>query len=143
MNKHTKIAILVAPLLMVLGYIASDLFIENQAEESKLIVLEAKDKCQVLQGSCILSSNEFQINVFDKQGMTTVNSTFPLDKAVLFLVDENDIATAFPLSSVSSQYYWHSATPLRDYATHSSQYKLRLIASIKGGEYISEFTTQL
>lgn len=143
MNRHTKIAIFVAPLLMVLGYIASDLFIENQAQESKVIVLTPEARCQVLLGSCILTSNEFQINVFDKAGMTTVNSTFPLDKAILFLVDENNIATAFPLNQVSSQYYWHSATPLRDLAANTSKYKMRLIASIKGGEYISEFTTEL
>ncbi|MGC3833411.1 hypothetical protein ACPSKX_03555 [Moritella viscosa] len=124
MNKHTKAAVLVAPLLAVLGYIASDYFIENDADKTKLISLIPESSC-------------------DKAGSTVVNSTFPLDEAVLFLVGEDNTATAFPLSQVQSNYYWQAQTPLRELARTSTSYKLRLIASIKGGDYISEFETSL
>lgn len=145
MNKHTKVAVLVAPLLAVLGYITSDYFIENDANKSKLITLIPEPPCQVLAGNCVLLSGDFKINVFDKAGSTVINSTFPLDEAVLFLVDENNVSTAFPLTQVQSQYYWQAPTPLREIAENNStaSYKLRLIASIKGGDYISEFETRL
>ncbi|QUM81026.1 hypothetical protein HWV01_12405 [Moritella sp. 5] len=143
MNKHTKVAVLVAPLLAVLGYIASDYLIENDADKAKLITLIPESSCEVLAGGCVLISGDFKINVFDKAGSTVVNSTFPLDEAVLFLVDEDNTATAFPLSQVQSNYYWQAQTPLRELARTSTSYKLRLIASIKGGDYISEFETSL
>ncbi|QUM85331.1 MULTISPECIES: hypothetical protein [unclassified Moritella] len=143
MNKHTKVAVIVAPLLAVLGYIASDYLIENDADKTKLITLIPEASCEVLAGGCVLMSGDFKINVFDKAGSTVVNSTFPLDEAVLFLVDEDNTATAFPLSQVQSNYYWQAQTPLRELARTSTSYKLRLIASIKGGDYISEFETSL
>jgi len=143
MNKHTKVAVLVAPLLAVLGYITSDYYIESEANESKLVTLQAEAPCAVLAGECILISGDFKINVFDKAGTTVINSTFPLDKAVLFLVDDENIATPYPLTQVQSNYYWQAQTPLRELAnaSASTSYKLRLIASIKGGDYISEFET--
>jgi len=143
MNKHTKVAVLVAPLLAVLGYIASDYFIENDADKSKLITLLPESTCQVLADGCVLISGDFKINVFDKSGATVINSTFPLDEAVLFLVDKDNVATAYPLTQVQSNYYWQAQTPLRELANTSRSYKLRLIASIKGGDYISEFETLL
>lgn len=143
MNKHTKIAVLVAPLLAVLGYIASDYFIEQDADESKLITLIPESTCTVLAGECVLISGDFKVNVFDKAGSTVVNSTFPLDDVVLFLVDANNIATPYPLTQIQSNYYWQAQTPLRELAATSTSYKLRLIASIKGGNYISEFETLL
>ena len=143
MNKHTKVAVLVAPLLAVLGYIASDYFIENDADKIKLVTLIPESSCEVLVDGCVLISGDFKINVFDKAGSTVVNSTFPLDEAVLFLVNEDNIATAYPLTQVQSNYYWQAQTPLRELANTSASYKLRLIASIKGGDYISEFETLL
>ena len=143
MNKHTKVAVLVAPLLAVLGYIASDYFIENDADKTKLVTLIPESSCEVLVDGCVLISGDFKINVFDKAGSTVVNSTFPLDEAVLFLVNEHNIATAYPLTQVQSNYYWQAQTPLRELASTSTSYKLRLIASIKGGDYISEFETLL
>ncbi|MFT7681481.1 MAG: ethanolamine utilization microcompartment shell protein EutS [Moritella dasanensis] len=143
MNKHTKVAVLVAPLLAVLGYVASDYFIENDADEIKLITLVPESSCAVLAGECVLISGDFKVNVFDKAGSTVINSTFPLDEAVLFLVDGNNNATPYPLTQVQSNYYWQAQTPLRELAATSASYKLRLIASIKGGNYISEFETLL
>ena len=75
--------------------------------------------------------------------MTEVNSTFPLDSATLFLVDKSDKATPYPLGMKKSPYYWRNHTELRNLAGNKGDsYKLRLIAKIKGGQYISEFYTQ-
>ncbi|MDX2320909.1 MAG: hypothetical protein QNK26_09990 [Moritella sp.] len=143
MNKHTKVAVLIAPLLAVFGYIASDYFIESDADKTKLITLNPEASCEVLAGECVLISGDFKINVFDKAGSTVINSTFPLDNVVLFLVNEDNISTAYPLTQIESHYYWQAQTPLRELANTSTSYKLRLIASIKGGNYISEFETLL
>ena len=143
MNKHTRTAFVVAPILAVIGYIAADFYKEDQAEIEKVIQLVPFGDCDVLNQQCILKAGDFEVNVFDKDSLTTVNSTFPLGSATLFLVDENNHPTAYPLGMIQSPYYWHTETNLRELIGHSGHgYKLRLVVNIKGGSYISEFHTK-
>jgi hypothetical protein len=143
MNKHTKTAFLIAPILAVIGYIAADYYQESDAKDEKIVELKTVDICDVINQQCVLKSGDFEVNVFDKNNQTTVNSTFPLDSATLFLVDQNNKATTYPLGMIENPYYWHSETDLRELAGRSGQrYKLRLVINIKGGKYISEFETQ-
>ena len=143
MNKHTRTAFMVAPLLAVIGYIAADYYEEDQAEEEKVIELVQFESCDVINQQCILKAGDFEVNVFDKKNLTTVNSTFPMDSATIFLVDEFNNPTAYPLGMIQSPYYWHTETNLRELIGDPGQgYKLRLIVNIKGGSYISEFYTK-
>lgn len=143
MNKHTRTAFMVAPILAVIGYIAADYYEEGVADEEKVIQLLPFEDCDVINRTCILRAGDFEVNVFDKDNFTTVNSTFPLDRATIFLVDNNNNATPYPLGMIQSPYYWHAETNLRDLIGNSGQsYKLRLVANIKGGRYISEFHTK-
>lgn len=131
---------MVAPILAVIGYIAADYYAEDQAEKEKVIQLIPHKNCDVINQHCILKAGDFEVNVFDKNNFTTVNSTFPLDNATIFLVDKNNTPTAYPLGMIQSPYYWHAETDLRDFISASGQsYKLRLVLNIKGGSYISEF----
>jgi len=142
MNKHSKLALLVAPFLILGGYIASDFYIESEAEKKRVFQMEPSGNCDVINKSCILKSGEFEVNIYDEGGITTVNSTFPLDTATLFLVSKTEEVTVHPLGMIDSAYYWKSPTALRQLVSaKGSKYKLRLIANIKGGQYISEFTT--
>jgi len=142
MNKHTKLAILVAPILAVVGYIAADYYSEYQAKQDKIFQLVSDRHCDVLAHKCVLKSGEFQVSIYDDGGITTVNATFPLDSATLFLVDNHNQGKAYPLVMKDSPYYWQSKTPLRAKLTHSDKtQKMRLIASIKGGKYLAEFYT--
>ena len=143
MNKHTKLAFMVAPILAVVGFIAADFYEESEAAENKLVQLVPEGHCDIANKSCVLISGEFKINVSDDAGITEVNSTFPLDSATLFLVDKSDKMTPYPLGMKKSPYYWRSNTPLGELiANQGDSYKLRLIAKIKGGQYIGEFYTQ-
>lgn len=143
MNKHTKVAIIVAPILTILGFALADLWEENEAAKEKIIQLVPEGHCDVINQSCVLKSGEFKVNVADKNGIIEVNSTFPLDSATFFLVDKSDKMTSYPLGMKKSPYYWRNKTPLRSLvANKGDSYKLRLIAKIKGGQYISEFYTQ-
>jgi len=142
MSKHIKVAILVAPILAVIGYIAADYYDEYQAKQDKIFQLVSEQPCDVLAHKCVLTSSEFKVSIYDEKGMTTVNSTFPLDNATLFLVDDKGQGNAYPLGMIDSAYYWQSKTPLRAQLEGSGKkQKMRLIASIKGGKYLAEFYT--
>ena len=143
MNKHTKLAFMVAPFLAIFGFIGADYYEEAVANDSKLITLSPDGHCDIINQSCILKSGEFKVSVSDKAGVTEINSTFPLDSATLFLVDKNGQVSPYPLGMKDSPYYWRRETALRKLISNKGEgYKLRLIANIKGGQYISEFYTQ-
>jgi hypothetical protein len=143
MNKHLKVAFIVAPFLAVLGYIGADYYNEQQASKEKIIQLIPEGHCDVVNQHCVLKSGDFKVNISDKAGVTEVNSTFPLDSATLFLVDKHEQMTPYPLGMKKSPYYWRSNTELRSLVSQKGDsYKLRLIVKIKGGQYISEFYTQ-
>jgi len=143
MNKHTKTAILVAPILAILGFALADLWEEHNAQEVRAFELVPFGHCDVSNQKCILKSGEFEVNVMDEHGITTVNSTYPIDTATLFLVDKDNQATPFQLGMKDSPYYWKRETPLGGLiANKGDNYKLRLILEIKGGKYFTEFYTQ-
>ncbi len=144
LNRHTKVAIIVAPILMILGFAASDLWVENKAMKVRFYTLEAVDgKCDVLAKDCVLQSGEFQVNVYVQDGITTLNTTFPLDTATLFLVDEQGESSIYRMGMKDSPYYWYQKTPLEETAKAvGSKQKMRLVATIKGGQYISEFVSE-
>lgn len=143
MNRHTKIALMVAPFLIVGGYIASDFYLENKADQERVFNMVPFGHCDVINEKCILKSGKFEVNIYDKAGTTTLNSTFPLDSATFFLVDSNNQASVYPLGMIDSAYYWQSPTPLRSKISgKGDKQKLRVIANIKGGQYIAEFYSQ-
>jgi hypothetical protein len=143
MNKHTKIAILIAPILAIGGYILSDYYLTDQANEARIFQLEPQGHCDVISKKCILKSGEFEVNVYVENGETTVNSTFPIDDATVFVVDKHDQGQAFNLKMTDTPYYWHVKTPLPELlANKGNSQKLRIITSIKGSKYISEFYSQ-
>ncbi len=142
MNKHTKIAILVAPILAVLGYAATDMYSEYQASEKRVFVMQPQQgSCDIKAAKCVLQSGEFLLSFSDKNGETVINSTYPLDTATLFVVDNKE-ANGFALGMNTSPYYWRAQTNISELiSAPGSSLKLRIIANIKGGSYISEFTT--
>jgi len=138
-----KLAFMVAPFLAVFGFIGADYYEEANANDNKIIQLSPEGHCDIINQSCILKSGEFKVNISDDAGVTEVNSTFPLDSATLFLVDKNDQVTPYPLGMKKSPYYWRNNTQLRSLISNKGDsYKIRLIAKIKGGQYISEFYSQ-
>ncbi|MEW6994764.1 hypothetical protein AADZ84_10920 [Colwelliaceae bacterium MEBiC 14330] len=143
MNKHVKLAFFVAPFLTIIGFIGADYYQAAQEDNTKLFALTTDGHCDVVNQSCVLTAGEFKVSVSDNAGVTVLNSTFPIDSAILFLVDQSDNMTSYPLSMKKNRYYWQSNTPLAQLvAKKGDSYKLRLIIKIKGAQYLSEFHTQ-
>ncbi|NMP33105.1 hypothetical protein HII17_16220 [Thalassotalea sp. M1531] len=143
MSRHKKIAFFVAPFLALGGYILSDMYMEYKANEKRVFELVPEGHCDIIHEKCVLKSGDFKINVYDKNGITSINSTFPLDEVVIFLVDSAKEIQSYPMGMKDSPYYWHRETPLRSRIAEKGQkQKLRVIATIKGGKYISEFYSQ-
>ena len=142
MTKDLKLALIVAPFLAILGFVAIELWLSSTAKQTKLVVLAMKGACDITGQGCLLQSGDLKLNITDNAGMTQLNSTYPLDKVTLFLVDDNQLMTPYPLTMHKNRYYWQTATPLRRLLTHNTNYyPLRLIVELGGSQYISEFKT--
>ncbi|MFT6734093.1 MAG: hypothetical protein ACJAS9_002288 [Polaribacter sp.] len=142
MKKHTRMAVLVAPVLIILGYIASDYYLEQDALTDRFFQIHPSGVCNVVAHRCVFESGDFKLDLFDKEGKTTANATYPMDSVTLFMVDGNNESKAYMMEMVQSKYYWHVDTHIRENFENTGQaQKLRLIVKIKGGQYISEFTT--
>ncbi len=142
MNKHLKLAILVMPFLLVGGYILADYYLE-QAKKGQTFALYPSGHCDVIHQDCLLKAGEFSVSIGDNEGLTEINATYPLDEAILFLVDEDNQAKPYILARKNNAYYWQQHTPLSQLASpKGSRYKLRLIMSVQNNQYISEFYTE-
>ena len=117
MNRHLKISFFLAPFLILGGYVLSDLYVEDQASQLKLFQLKPKGACDVIHKTCQLHSGKFELNVMHENGISTINSTFPLDTATLFLVDEQDQATAYQLGMKDTipVHFLHTSFPPVEY----------------------------
>ncbi|MGB1237100.1 MAG: hypothetical protein ACPG4U_02745 [Pseudomonadales bacterium] len=142
MNRHTKVAILVAPILAIFGFAGTDMYKEHQASQKVIYPLSNDKGCDISAEKCILKADELLLSFSQQDDHTVVNTTFALDTATLFLVDSQGEATAYPLGMTTSPYYWRASTGLdRQLKAPGAVQKLRIIANIKGASYISEFTS--
>lgn len=148
MNKHTRLAFIIAPFLAVLGWIASDLWIERTQPVNQFFTLTAEnDYCDVIAKQCVLRSGDIKLSLYtttdgENKDRTVINSTYPLDSATLFLVDNQGNATPFRMALLQTPYYWYEHTPFAlNNATKGSKQVFRLIATIKGNQYAGEFTS--
>ena len=144
LSKHTKIAIFVAPILLILGFGAADFWAESQANETRYYAMRPINNiCDIQLKNCIVQSGEFKISIYLEDGRVTANATFPLDTMTLILVDENDVQETYPMGMrPESPYYWYDTTPLQDQvAVAGAEHKIRFVATVKGGQYFGEFVS--
>lgn len=143
MNRHTKLAMFIAPVLLLVGWVGGEIWSESQAMKKRVYTLKPEAGfCDVMAKKCILRSGDFKLSLYIENGNTTLNSTFPLDTATLFMVDGDDIS-AYQMGMKDSPYYWYQQTDfVEKNAAQGSKQKLRIIATVKGGQYISEFTSK-
>jgi len=140
MKRHFKLSVLLLPFLAIAGFIFSDIYLENKANQPKLFQLKLLEQCDIFHGHCRLTANEFELNITDNAGLITINTSFPLDKITLFVVNKDKKVTTYPLKMKSNRYYWqHNSLQSAKLIPKKKAIKLRLIAEIKGGRYIAEF----
>jgi hypothetical protein len=84
MTKDLKLALIVAPFLAILGFVAIELWLSSTAKQTKLVVLAMKGACDITGQGCLLQSGDLKLNITDNAGITQLNSTYPLDKVTLF-----------------------------------------------------------
>ncbi len=98
-NKHVIAALIVTPILAVLGYFAVDALVSekpHQAVKGASYKLVAKPNCRYSSGVCELTNGDFEVRITldqeDNQLLLTLESVFPLEggKVSLSAADEEN-----------------------------------------------------
>jgi len=139
MNKDKKLAIFLAPFLLVGGYIATDQYIENKQNEPKMFQLSPSGECVIFSGDCILESGDMQINITDEAGTTKINTSYPVDTVVISLLQKDAKEIVYKLEKTIDFKYWERKTDIRSATENNMTHKLRVLIKNKGSTYLSEF----
>jgi len=136
-----KLAIVIAPFLLVGGYIAADYYSELQSEKKNLFKLVVQGSCNIIANQCSLKHDRLVLKLSDQQGSTRITSNHPLDSAGMSIVDNNNKELQYPLSSDNERLIWQASTQLASLSEKTPQQKIRIIVTLNKGYYFSELTT--
>ncbi len=139
MNKDTRLAIILAPFLLIGGYVISDIYLESKSSENKIFALAETGKCAPFTADCILESGDMKINITDINGITKANTSYPVDTVTISLVYNDGKEIIYGLEKVGNEQYWERKTDLRTaFIELKSADKLRVVIQQKGSTYLSE-----
>lgn len=140
MNRDKKLAIILAPFLLVGGYIVSDQYIEYKQHEPRLFALSGINECLMFSADCVLQSGDMKINITDENGITKANTSYPVDSVAISLVYNDGREIIYGLEKTTSPQYWEKKTDIRTAITQSRTATiLRVVVTLKGSTYFSEF----
>jgi hypothetical protein len=138
MNLHTQIAILVAPFLLIGGYVATDYYLKDKAEKNNLFKLNVQGNCNILNKKCTLINDKLKLDISDNHGVTQLNSNYPLETVTFSIVDDNQEFT-YKFNPNKNKKNWQINTVLTKLS--KPKLKIRLIAFVNEVYYFGEFYT--
>ncbi|WP_371186634.1 hypothetical protein [Thalassotalea maritima] len=138
MNRHTKVAIFIAPFLLLGGYIAADYWAKH-TKGGGVYQLTPEPGCDVVGDACLLQSGDLKIKLTQQANLTKINTTFAMDELTLMVVKSGEVTRVFPMQMQDSPFYWQSETHLPVEQDDKAMVTLRLVAVSQGDNYISEF----
>ncbi len=142
MNRQTKLAIFIAPFLVVGGYIASDQYVAHESNKGRLFNLTLQNGCQLFNGDCILKSGDVLVNITDDNGVTKINTSYPANKVTVSLVSINGKETICEFNKADNFQYWQRETAIRmNHFDRQALNSIRIMVKIKGDLYLSELST--
>lgn len=143
-NKHVVMALIVTPVLAVIGYFATDYFVSerpHQAVQGAKYQLVQLPNCRYASGQCGLKNGNFKVVVTgesDDSGSLSlqVDSVFGLEDAYVSVVQDptDTVGPTKMLSQGDDAKVWrvnlHVTNPLQQY--------LRLVVTADGAVYYAE-----
>lgn len=140
MNKHIKLAILIAPFLAIGGYIATDYYDNYKIDQKRYHKISVEGNCDVKQGKCLLKGAGLLLEFSTTGDITNLESSYPLDSAAIGLKgDEKN--KPHNLKPDSNRKNW--TIPTREYSNSNEDdgTTIRIIVSANDHLFFSEFTS--
>ncbi len=140
MNKDIRLAIILAPFLLIGGYVISDQYLESKSAAPGIFTFAVQGECAPFSSDCILQSGDMQINITDEQGLTKANTSYPVDTVTISLVNKNGKEIIYGLERAGNEQYWERKTDIRSaFTSTKTAEKLRIVVQRKDSTYLAEF----
>ncbi|MFT4822556.1 MAG: hypothetical protein ACJASY_003852 [Halioglobus sp.] len=142
-NKHVVVALIVAPILAVLAWLAIGSFLGEQphmAEAGMSYPLVARSNCRYDSGRCDLQNEDFSLSLQLENNITlVVSSKHPLRGVMVSVGDASIQLVPSPMRAVSSNgMRWRLQLPQLPRASDV----IRLVAATEQNSYYGETSTQ-
>ena len=149
-NKHVIAALIITPILSILGYFAVDVLVAEQphaAKQGSSYQLVARPVCRYSSGHCSMVNGEFEIDVsaeYQSDGslQLALRSEFPLQGGKVAIVDPGQPAGT-PIALVAndaSQQSWAANVPVPASAESVMRVAVAAKDSLYYGESVMAFT---
>lgn len=144
-NKHVVIAMIVAPVLAVLAWLAAGQFAGEKprpAEPGQSYPLVEQSNCRYPSGACDLENEDFRITLAAGEGMLatelSLRSSHPLDGVVLGIGEPEGETAPEPMRALDGQgLEWRLALGRLPARTE----RIRLVAMAGGSSYFADAAT--
>jgi len=140
MNKHTKLAVIIAPFLAVGGYIATDFYDQYKKDQKRYHNITVKGDCDIVRGPCLLEGAGLILEYTITGGMTNLESNYPLGSAAIGMKGAGT-DKPYNLTPSSDQKNWEINTSTYTGSSLSSGATIRLVVTSKGHSFFSEFSS--
>ena len=140
MNTHLRLAFVIAPLLLVGGFIAAEYYDKYTNSKKKYHRLSIQGMCDIFNGKCKLSGAGLILDISDNNGTTNLKANHPLSSAAIAMVN-NDEEKPTNLQPDDSRQNWIVNTARYISEESHSETLLRLIVSVDDEFFFSEFTS--
>ncbi|MDH5484519.1 MAG: hypothetical protein OEY43_04710 [Gammaproteobacteria bacterium] len=146
MNRHKRMAILIAPFLAIGGYIAADYYYQGQQAE-KLPRLVSTGDCRPVQKNCRLQAGDLALDISMDSLQPGVHlpvlleSSVALDDVLIALGDGGVDQMPLRMQGDQQAVRWH-ADILLDPSIHPGKLLLRLVVTYKANNYFAELSVK-
>ncbi len=142
MNKHTKLAIVIAPFLAIGGYIATGYYADAKMKKAfgkeRYLQLAVQGKCQIKAGSCKMKNGDFLLNLEQTPQGIHLATTHPISNAVISLVSDNNQEKLYKLKQDKNALNWQMDVDSKQLQEARS---VRLMLMINKVSYLAEVKT--
>lgn len=142
MSRDKKLAIILAPFLLVAGWVLSDIYVETKANDPRFYEFTLDTNCALFASGCILESGDMKIKITDDAGLTRANTSYPVDTVAISLLYDSGKEIIYELKQqAANPQYWERATDIRKAMVEDKSAKiLRIAVKNKGNTYLSQFS---
>lgn len=147
MNRHLKIAFMVAPFLLIGGYIVADYiqtgkereYLESRGPQFDARALRLDNTCDLVTDHCILSTDGLNLDLYTAGGRYRLGSNVALDDAVMSLAQKDRETRVVRLSPHDhDRRHWSTAIRRLTNLDRNAPLNVRLVARRNDIQYYAE-----
>ena len=138
MNKHNKLAIIIAPFLAIGGYIATDYYDTYQVNKKRFHNITVEGQCNIDTGPCLLKGAGLILEFSKNGGLTNLEANYPLTTAAIGMMGSDEPTNLVPDASKKN---WSVNTSTYMKSVKSDGNAIRVLVSAKDHFFFSEFSS--